>query len=156
MLHNRLRVFIGLLLGCALAVAVFATQDFHSILAATRLVGGGLVWVVLWRFVAVILLALGWRQLFDASDRPSMLGAFLARWVGESVNTLLPVAQVGGEIVRGRLIMRWLGDVGRAVALSIVVGTIIVDMTLNLSGQFALALAGAWQVWRVANRGVLE
>ena len=156
MRHNRLRVFIGLLLGCALAVAVFATQDFHSILAATRLVGGGLVWVVLWRFVAVILLALGWRQLFDASDRPSMLGAFLARWVGESVNTLLPVAQVGGEIVRGRLIMRWLGDVGRAVALSIVVGTIIVDMTLNLSGQFALALAGAWQVWRVANRGVLE
>jgi putative membrane protein len=156
MRHKRLRVFIGLLLGCALAVAVFATQDFRSVLAATQLVGGGLAWVVLWRFAAVALLALGWRQLFEAAGRPSALGTFLARWVGESVNTLLPVAQVGGEIVRGRLIMRWLGATGAAVPLTIVVGTIIVDMTLNLSGQFALALAGAWHVWRVAGRGVLE
>jgi putative membrane protein len=154
MRYKRLRLFIGLLLGCALAVAVFATEDFHSVLAATRLVGGGVVWIVLWRFVAIALLALAWRQLFKSSDRPTMLGTFLARWVGESVNTLLPVAQVGGEIVRGRLIMRRLG--GAAMPLTIVVGTIIVDMTLNLTGQFALALAGAWHVWRVANRGVLE
>jgi putative membrane protein len=154
--HPRLRVVIGLLLGCALAIAVFATTDFHSILAATRLVGGGLLWLVLWRFVAVALLALGWRQLFSASERPPLLGAFLARWVGESVNTLLPVAQVGGEIVRGRIIMRWFGDAGPALPLTIVVGTIIVDMTLNLGGQFTLALAGASHVWRVANRSVLE
>jgi len=156
MRHRRLRLFIGLLLGCALAVGVFATEDFHSVLAAARLVGGGLLWIVLWRFVAIILLALGWRQLFKASERPAVPGTFLARWVGESVNTLLPVAQVGGEIVRGRLIMRWLGEAGAAVPLTIVVGAIIVDMTLNLTGQFALALAGAWHVWRVANRSVLE
>jgi putative membrane protein len=154
--HPRLRVLIGLLLGCALAVAVFATQDFHSVLAAAQAVDGGLAWVVLWRFVALALLALGWRQLFAGSDRPSFLGAFLARWVGESVNTLLPVAQVGGEIARGRIIMRWLGGAGAALPLMIVIATIIVDMTLNLSGQFALALAGAWHVWRVANRSVLE
>jgi putative membrane protein len=156
MRYRQLRVLIGLVLGCALAVAVFATADFHSVLAAMRLVGGGLLWIVLWRFVAIVLLALGWRQLFGTSGRPSMPATFLARWVGESVNTLLPVAQIGGEIVRGRLIMRWLGDAGVALPLAIVVGTIIVDMTLNLTGQFALALAGAWHVWRVANRSALE
>lgn len=154
--HRRLRVFIGLLFGCALAVAVFATQDFRSVIAATRLVDGGLVWVILWRFVALALLALGWRQLFASSGRPSFLGVFLARWVGESVNTLLPVAQVGGEIARGRVIARWLGDSGAALPLLIVIATIIVDMTLNLTGQFALALAGAWHLWQVANRSVLE
>ncbi|HEU4826804.1 MAG TPA: lysylphosphatidylglycerol synthase domain-containing protein [Dongiaceae bacterium] len=153
--HRRLRVFIGLLLGCALAVAVFATADFHSVLTAARLVDGGLAWVVLWRFVALALLALGWRQLFSG-NRPPLPGVFLARWVGESVNTLLPVAQVGGEIARGRLVMRWPGGSGAVLPLMLVIATIIVDMTLNLTGQFALALAGAWQVWRVANRTVLE
>ncbi|HEX6121418.1 MAG TPA: lysylphosphatidylglycerol synthase domain-containing protein [Dongiaceae bacterium] len=154
--HRRLRVLIGLLLGCALAVGVFATSDFHSVLAAARLVDSGLAWIVLWRFVVLALLALAWRRLFPSGDRPSFFGIFLARWVGESVNTLLPVAQVGGEIARGRLVMRWPGGSGAALPLLAVIAAIIVDMTLNLTGQFALALAGAWHVWRVANRSVPE
>jgi putative membrane protein len=154
--HPRLRVFIGLLLGCGLAVAVFATADFHNVAAAARAAGGGLAWIVLWRFVALALIALGWRRLFPGSGRPPLPGVLLARWIGESVNTLLPVAQVGGEIARGRLVMRWPGASGAALPLLVVVATIIVDMTLNLTGQFALALAGAWHVWRVADRSVPE
>jgi len=154
--QRRLRVLIGLILGCALAVAIFATQDFHSILAATRLVGAGFVLVIAWRLVSLSLIALGWRQLFAGAARPSIPGAVLARWVCEAVNNLLPVAQIGGEIARGRIIARWLAETGAATPVLIAIATIIVDMTLNLSGQFALALAGAWHVWRVADRNPLE
>lgn len=150
-LFGQHRVLIGFVLGIALLVAVFARQDFAGILAAIRMVGAGLALIVGWRLVSLALIALGWRQLFDARDRPSATRTMLARWVCEAVNTLLPVAQVGGEIARGRIIARW-----AALPVSIAVATIIVDMTLNLAGQFALALVGAWHVWRTGERAPLE
>lgn len=150
-LFGQHRVLIGFVLGIALLVAVFARQDFAGILAATRMVGAGLALIVGWRLVSLALIALGWRQLFDARDRPLVIRAMLARWICEAVNTLLPVAQVGGEIARGRIITRW-----AALPASIAVATIIVDMTLNLAGQFVLALVGAWHVWRTGERAPLE
>jgi putative membrane protein len=153
--RRRLRVFIGLALGCALAVALFATQDLRSILGATRLVGPGFALVIAARFVAIALIALGWRQLFAAAERPSLRALLLARWVGEAVNTLLPVAQIGGDVARGRILLRW-PVAGGALPVLLVVATIVVDMTLNLAGQFALAIAGAWHVWRAAGGDALQ
>jgi putative membrane protein len=153
--RRRLRVFIGLALGCALIVAIFATQDFQSILGATQLVGSGFALVVGWRFVSLALVALGWRQLFMPAMRPSLPALLLARWVGEAVNALLPVAQIGGDVTRGRILLRWPAAHG-ALPILLVVATIIVDMTLNLAGQFALAIAGAWHVWRATAGNALQ
>lgn len=149
--HRRLRTLVGLALGCALAIAIFATQDFHSILSAASLVGSGFALVVGWRIVSLGLIALGWRRLFMAAERPPFLSVLLARWVGEAVNSLLPVAQVGGEIVRGRIIM-----LAGPFPLLAVVAAIIVDMTLNLGGQVALALTGAWHVWHTIGGNTLQ
>lgn len=48
------------------------------------------------------------------------------RWIGMSVNALLPVAQFGGEIVRAHLLRR-LGPDGPAAAASV-----IVDLTVGM------------------------
>jgi len=145
--QHRLRVLIGLGLGCALVVAVFARQDFAGILAAIRTVGAGFALIVGWRLVSIALIALGWRRLFAPSERPSAAGAVLARWICEAVNNLLPVAQIGGEIARGRIIMRW-----AALPASVAIAAIMVDMTLNLAGQVVLAVIGAWHAWRSGER----
>src|SRR5262245_22516321 len=115
------------------------------------MVGAGFALIVSWRLVSIALIALGWRQLFAPSERPSVAGVVLARWVCEAVNNLLPVAQIGGEIVRGRIITRW-----AALSASVAIAAIIVDMTLNLAGQVVLAMIGAWHAWQSGERAPLE
>jgi hypothetical protein len=58
------------------------------------------------------------------------------RWIGSSVNGLLPTAQVGGEIVRADLLSR-VGVAGPAAAASVVV-----DLTAGLATQLAFVLCG--------------
>jgi putative membrane protein len=47
---------------------------------------------------------MGWRRLWQTGERPSFLFMLRARWIGESVDGLLPVAQVGGTLVKVRLL----------------------------------------------------
>jgi putative membrane protein len=58
------------------------------------------------------------------------------RWVGASINELLPVAQVGGEIVRARLLARKGTGGARAGA------SVVVDLTLGLITELAVAGLG--------------
>jgi len=59
------------------------------------------------------------------------------RWLGDSINALLPVAQVGGEVVRGQLLARCGGVAGGTAAASV-----IVDLTLGLATLVAFVLGG--------------
>jgi putative membrane protein len=53
-----------------------------------------------------LLAALGWRVLLPRGRRPSLGFLFRLRLIKEAVNALLPVAQVGGDVVRARLAAR--------------------------------------------------
>ena len=46
-----------------------------------------------------------WRKLFKVSNKPQFMPALAAIWMGRAVNNLLPVATIGGEVVKARLIM---------------------------------------------------
>ena len=59
-----------------------------------------------------------------------------ARWIGESVNGLLPVLQVGGNIVKASLLART--GVGGAVAGA----TVVVDVTLVMLTQVVFTVVG--------------
>ena len=62
--------------------------------------------------------------------------ALWARWIGEAINTLVPAFQVGGAVVRSRLmIMR--GVPGRIAGASVVV-----DLTLSTLTQLLFTLVG--------------
>jgi putative membrane protein len=60
-----------------------------------------------------------------------------ARWIGESVNGLLPVLQVGGNVVKAQLIAARGVDVPSAGA------SVVVDVMLMVSTQVAFTLFGA-------------
>jgi putative membrane protein len=59
-----------------------------------------------------------------------------ARWVREAVDTLLPVAQIGGEVVGARLL-----TFGGASA-SLGGASVVVDLTLEVLTQFVFTLLG--------------
>jgi putative membrane protein len=59
-----------------------------------------------------------------------------ARWIGESINGLLPVLQVGGNVVKARLIA------ARGVASATAGATVVVDIMLMVSTQVVFTLLG--------------
>ena len=44
------------------------------------------------------------------------------RWIGKSINTTLPAAQIGGDVVRARLLQRLVAAPARGAARSDVTG----------------------------------
>lgn len=68
--------------------------------------------------------------------RPSLTLSSYCLWINFAVNWLLPVAQVGGEIARVRLLLRRKFDSGVAIA------SIVGDQTLQILSQALYALTG--------------
>lgn len=84
----------------------------------------------------LLLATASWRLLFPPRQSPRFGIAFAALWIGTSVNVLLPVAGVGGEIVRARLLARWGSKTRDAVA------SVVVDKTVQVATLPLLALVG--------------
>jgi putative membrane protein len=68
--------------------------------------------------------------------RPSFWPLLWMRLICESVNSLLPVAQVGGELVRARL----LAATGRPAPLT--GASVVVDFSIGMMAQLVFTLAG--------------
>ena len=81
-------------IGLVLFIGVLASQGLSTVLATLALAGWGLVLVALFHLLPLVLDAAAIRVLFvaDARDGP-MRDALLARWVGESANSLMPPAR---------------------------------------------------------------
>jgi putative membrane protein len=99
----------------------------------------------------LLLSSLGWCGLFGGAG-PQAGTFYLLRIVREGIDSLLPVAQVGGEIVGARLLMR------RGVTPSIAGASIVVDVTVEFLTQLVFLAAGLcaltwlshdakWQTW---------
>ncbi len=76
----------------------------------------------------------GWGTLFQRDERPSARMLYWIRWTSESVNNLLPVAQVGGELLRANLVAR------AGVPKEDAGATVVVDVTGGLVCQILLSL----------------
>ena len=95
--------------------------------------------------------AVAWRRA-SGGGGPRLRSWFAIRWIRESVNSLLPVAQLGGTLVGVRLLARRGRAVGPATAaatLDISVES-VTQLLFTLAGIAALATIsgrGAWQPW---------
>ena len=99
-------------------------------------VGSGFFVIMLLHGVQLVLDGMGWRALLGRERRPAA-GTFVwGRWLAESVNDLLPVMQVGGNVVRARA----LADAG--VAGPTAGASVVVDMTVIMATQLSLTLVG--------------
>jgi len=133
---SRSAVFAILVGAGVLAVLLIANDPLLTWRRVTE-AGWAIVLISVYRALPLALDTAGWRVLFDPDGRPAPGRALLARWIGESVNTLLPVAQVGGDVVRARLVAGTAP--GGMVAAS---AATTADFALGLVAQLLFTLAG--------------
>jgi putative membrane protein len=83
----------------------------------------------------LLLAGIGWRCLF--TEPPASIRTFYRlRIIREGIDSLLPVAQVGGEFVGARLLSQ------QGVAASSATASVIVDVTIELLTQLVFLAAG--------------
>ena len=106
--------------------------------------------ITLYHLVPLSFSALSWRELMPVSVRPEMFSVFWIRWIRESINALLPVAGVGGDLASARLAHR------RGVPGAIAAATMVVDTTVGVSTQLIFVITGvALLVTRLGERAAV-
>jgi putative membrane protein len=123
--------------GALIFIWMLASQGLPTVVATLAVAGWGLLFVALFHLLPLVLDAAAIRVLFDgASKEGSLRDALLARWVGESANSLMPAGQIGGPVLMARhLALRGM-NVPNAAAV------IIVSTTLQTFAQIGFALIG--------------
>lgn len=137
-LRSRLRSAsgIGLLVGLGIVVALVAWQGADAVGVLLASTGWKLLLVAAFAIPHLLLATAAWRLLFPSGHAPRFTIALAALWIGTSVNVLLPVAGVGGEIVRARLLARWSSKTRDVIA------SLVVDKTVQVATLPLLALIG--------------
>ena len=123
------------LIGIALFLYILRRVDLNALLAGIAAAGWGILWVSLYRLVTLFAHGMGWRALFPPNAAPRFSAWFRARWAGEAINSLLPVAQVGGDVARAAMVARYTSGPIAAAATT-------ADFTLGLIAQFVYTLLG--------------
>jgi putative membrane protein len=127
---------IALLAGSSISVALIAYYSFNTVGRAVWRIGWGLVLIVIAHLTAVICCGVAWRILFHRNRAPEAKLLILLRWIRESVNTLLPVARVGGDIVGVRLL------VTRGCEVNLASASVVADRTVEVLSLLLFALTG--------------
>lgn len=106
-MSRKIKAAVGLSVGCVILFALFAWQGVEIV--AGILAEAGIILLLVCPFAVPdqILSAESWRVLFPPQSRPPRVRTILASWMGSSVNTLLPVATIGGELVKTRVLVLW-------------------------------------------------
>ena len=127
-------------IGAALFVALLAWQGFGSVWDTLMVAGWGLLLVIAFHALPLALDAGAIVALFARRDagawRALWRDALRARWVGESVNSLLPAGQIGGPVAMVRTLAQR-GTPVRDAAAAITVST-----TLQTLAQIVFVLGG--------------
>jgi putative membrane protein len=92
--------------------------------------------ITLYHVVPLSFDALSWRELLPASSRPGFFGVLWIRWIRESINSLLPVAGVGGDVAGARLAHQ------RGVPGAQAAASMVVDITVGAGTQLIFVIAG--------------
>lgn len=123
-------------LGIAACIAFALWSGLGDVGNAIGRVGWGMLGVVVARTVLVSIHGAGWWLLFPAGRVLPLHTAILLRFVREGVNALLPLTQLGGEIIGARLATFF------AVPGPLSAATIIVDILMQAGTQFLFAAVG--------------
>jgi putative membrane protein len=126
----------GLLFGIALFVALVVQQGVGRLADELAVAGWWILLLTLYHVSSLVSDAVAWQSLLGPRERPSVAALTWARWIGESVNALLPVMQIGGNVVRARIVAR------RGVPGPVAGASVVVDVTLEAVTQLAFALIG--------------
>ncbi|MBT6273696.1 MAG: TIGR00374 family protein [Chromatiales bacterium] len=141
----KLLSYLGMFVGLALMVLLVAWQGVGEIVDLLLASGWALLWLpVIW-LPCLAPAARSWQYLFVAEHRPRYAQVLYAIWIGRAINTLLPVASIGGEVVKARLLNLW-GTRGVHASASVVVDKTVQVFALIIWGLISAGLL----VWLVA------
>jgi putative membrane protein len=138
---------LALGLGAAAAVFLYAASDFPKIVGAVAVAGWGVVFVLAAHIPLTAAAAAGWRAVLPAGA-PPMARLLLFRWIKEAVNSLLPVAQIGGDVVRTRLLIRGGVEPRAAIAGS------VLDVAVGVAGLFVYLVLGLGLLVLAPQKGI--
>ena len=96
--------------------------------------------------VQLWLSALGWRVLFVQSPI-GLAGFFRLRLMREGLNTLLPLAHVGGEVIAAQVMAR------AGIPAGVAAAGMVVDVTVEVCAQLAFLVAGCLLLAALAGTG---
>jgi putative membrane protein len=119
-------------------VAVYLVIDSGAaqVAHAMGVIGWWLLPITLFHLVPLSFSALSWRQLISPSSSPGTVTLIWIRWIRDSINSLLPVAGIGGDIASVRL-AHLQGVPGTQAAASMVV-----DTTIGVATQLIFVISG--------------
>jgi putative membrane protein len=132
----RTSLFITALIGFAFVIYLIVDSGAAEVASAMLVIGWWLLPITLFHLVPLLFSTLSWRQLLPPSTRPDVLSASWMRWIRESINSLLPVASVGGDVVNARL--AYLRGVPGAQAAA----SMVVDTTVGVMTQLIFVIVG--------------
>jgi putative membrane protein len=120
--------------GALLFAGEVVSHSIRAVGTTLAAAGWGLLLVTLFHLLPLALDAAAIRVLLPA--RSSWGHALLARWAGESANSLMPFGQLAGPVMMVRQLVR------NGIHLQDAVAAITVDTTLQALAQSAFALMG--------------
>ena len=129
-------LIVAALLGFLAVIVLIVESGAQEVARAMLVIGWGLLPITLFHVVPLSFSALSWRELLPLSSRPNVIRITWIRWIRESVNSLLPVAGVGGDVVSARLAHQ------RGVPGAQAAASMVVDTTVGVATQMVFVIAG--------------
>ena len=127
-------VRIAFVAGLAVAIALILRSGAAQIFDLLSRASWWLLWLVPLRTVPIVLDAIGWQALVPVRTRLRTL--FGIACIREAINRLLPVANVGGEMVGVGLLAR------SGVDLPVAAASVVVEVLMTLVSQYLLVALG--------------
>ncbi len=129
-------LLIGWFIGLALVTLLIISQGITVIEGVVNLVGGQIFWLAGFYLVPLSCAVLSWFDLFPPQQKPAAWLIIYTTWISLAINWLLPVAQVGGEIVKTRILIK------QGYSFNITAAATLGDQTLQIATQALYALLG--------------
>lgn len=133
--------------GLCTVVVLLMSSGLDDVAAAAVSAGWGAAIVVLTRVAAVAWAGLGWYVVFPKDSAAKLADCITLRFVREGINTLLPVATVGGDFVGARLLAK------RGVAGGLAGASMFVDLMTQALTQLLFTVAGLCLLWQFTGDG---
>ena len=131
----RIAAFLGLI-GLIAATAIIAWSGYDDVLKALAIAGFGIVWTSLYHLFPMICCIIGWRALLPSREKRSH-GFFLyLLWLRASINNLMPVARIGGEIVSARVMIK------HGISKPVAIASTVVETTTSVLAVFVFDILG--------------
>jgi putative membrane protein len=145
----RVALLFCMTVGFAVTVWLVIANGPAAIWKSIAMAGWGLSFVVMIRAIIIITNGFVWSGLIAPIVNVPPYIIALSRWIREATNVLLPVANIGGEVVGTRVLTFW------NVSGPIAVASVVADVLLQTSAQTIFTLFGALLLARLIDENAM-